>query len=58
MTYTYKFEKVNKKQLGAILGVSYKTALKEYKIILDCLQITNRKYLVIDDLVKFGISKG
>ena len=48
------FEKVTKKQLGAILGVSYPTALKEYQTIKDCLQI-KRPYLVIDDLVKFGL---
>nr|WP_314896781.1 hypothetical protein [uncultured Flavobacterium sp.] len=47
-------EKVNKTQLMYILGVSYKTARKEYQTIIDSLEIT-RSYLTISDLVKYGI---
>ena len=46
--------KVNKKQLGFILAVSYKTALKEHAVILDSLQL-KRKYLTIKDLIDYGI---
>lgn len=47
-------EKVSKKQLSHILGVSYKTALKEHKIILVSLGLT-RSYLTYHDLFKYGI---
>lgn len=47
-------QKVNKVQLQFILEVSYKTARKEYQIILDSLALT-RKYLTIKDLIDYGI---
>jgi hypothetical protein len=47
-------EKVNKTQLMHLLGVSYKTALKDYQIILDSLQLT-RDFLTIKDLVDYKI---
>lgn len=47
--------KVNISQLKHILGVSHNTAKKEYQCILDSLQITNRKYLLVSDLVKYGV---
>jgi hypothetical protein len=47
-------QKINKKELGALLGVSYKTARKEYQTILDSLQLT-RKYLTVSDLEKYGL---
>jgi hypothetical protein len=47
-------QKVTKTQLGYILGVSYPTARKEYRTILDCLSLT-RKYLMISDLIQYGI---
>lgn len=47
-------QKVNKKQLGIILEVSYKTARKEYQTILDSLALT-RNYLTIQDLILYGI---
>lgn len=47
-------QKVNKTQLKHILEVSYPTALKEYRIILDSLGL-KRKYLTINDLITYGI---
>lgn len=47
-------QKVTKKQLMTILCVSYPTALKEYRTILDCLNL-KRKFLTIQDLVIYGI---
>lgn len=47
-------EKVNKKQLGHILGVSYKTARKDYAIIILSLEL-KRNFLTIADLIKYGI---
>ena len=37
-----------------ILGVSYPTALKEYKIIIDSLQL-KRNYLTTNDLIIYGL---
>lgn len=45
-------QKLTKKELSNILGISYKTALKEYQIILDCLQL-KRKYLIQSDIKQF-----
>lgn len=47
-------QKVTKTQLMHILEVSYKTARKEYQIILDSLEL-KRKYLTISDLISYGI---
>jgi hypothetical protein len=47
-------QKINKTQLMHLLEVSYPTALKEYRVILDSLAL-KRKYLTINDLVKYGI---
>ncbi|MFV5699009.1 hypothetical protein ACM55H_11635 [Flavobacterium sp. ZT3R17] len=47
-------QKVTKTQLKNILEISYPTALKEYRTILDSLQLT-RKYLTISDLIQYGI---
>lgn len=49
-----KTEKVTKTQLMYILGVSYPTALKEYQIIIDSLNL-KRKFLTISDLITYGI---
>ena len=57
MLVSAEFEKVTKMQVKSILGVSYPTALKEYQTILDCLAITNRTYLTINDLIDFGLLK-
>ena len=46
--------KVNKTQLMHLLGVSYKTALKEYKIIIDSLQL-KRDYLTVKDLIDYKL---
>jgi hypothetical protein len=46
--------KVNKTQLQHILEVSYKTACKEYGIIIDSLNL-KRKYLTVQDLIRYGI---
>jgi len=46
--------KVNKTQLMYLLGVSYKTALKEYKIIIDSLQL-KRDYLTVKDLIDYKL---
>lgn len=48
--------KINKIQLMHILQVSYPTARKEYAIIIDCLEL-KRKYLIVEDLIKFGVLK-
>lgn len=42
-------QKITKKQLGFILGVSYPTALKEYQTIIDSLAL-KRNYLTQNDL--------
>lgn len=47
-------QKVNKTQLMHLLEVSYPTALKEYKVIIDSLAL-KRKYLTINDLITYGI---
>jgi len=47
-------QKVSKKQLGFILGVSYKTARKDYDLIVLSLEL-KRKFLTINDLIKYGI---
>lgn len=47
-------QKVTKMQLKNILQISYPTALKEYQTILDSLAL-KRKYLVISDLIAYGI---
>lgn len=47
-------QKVTKMQLKNILEVSYPTALKEYQIIIDSLQL-KRKFLTISDLIAYGI---
>ena len=44
-----KATKITKTQLMHILGVSYPTALKEYQIIIDSLQL-KRNYLTENDL--------
>ncbi|WP_185965301.1 hypothetical protein [Flavobacterium franklandianum] len=49
-------QKVSKKQLASILGVCYKTGIKEYSIIIDCLSI-KRKFLTLQDLVDYGLLK-
>lgn len=46
--------KVTKTQLMYILEVSYNTACKEYKTIIDCLEL-KRNYLTIQDLIDFKI---
>lgn len=46
--------KITKTQLMYILGVSYPTALKEYRIILDSLGL-KRKFLTQNDLIKYGL---
>jgi len=50
-----QFTKITKKELSVILNVSYKTALKEYRTILDSLSITNRTFLTQNDLIKYGL---
>lgn len=50
-----KSQKVTKTELMHLTGVSYPTALKDYKTILDSLAITNRDYLTINDLITYGI---
>jgi hypothetical protein len=47
-------DKVNKTQLMHLLAVSYPTALKEYQVIIDSLAL-KRKYLTVNDLIKYGI---
>ncbi|TCN55498.1 MULTISPECIES: hypothetical protein [Flavobacterium] len=47
-------QKVSKTELMHLLGVSYPTALKEYQIILDSLQL-KRNYLMISDLITYKI---
>jgi hypothetical protein len=47
-------KKITRKQLMYILGVCEKTARKEYRIIIDCLQL-KRNYLTENDLKKYGI---
>ncbi|MFV8389808.1 hypothetical protein [Flavobacterium sp. LB1P71] len=47
-------QKVNKTQLMHLLAVSYPTALKEYKVIIDSLAL-KRKYLTVNDLIAYGI---
>ena len=47
-------QKVTKTELMHLLGVSYNTALKEYQVIIDSLEL-NRTYLMISDLIKYGI---
>lgn len=49
-----KTEKVSKTQLMYILGVSYPTARKEYRIIIDSLDL-KRRYLTINDLIEYGV---
>lgn len=46
--------KVNKTQLKNILGVSYKTALKDYQTIIDSLEL-KRSYLTVQDLINYKI---
>lgn len=46
--------KVTKTQLMRILEISYPTALKEYRTILDSLAL-KRNYLTIQDLKTYGI---
>jgi hypothetical protein len=46
--------KITKTQLMHILGVSYPTALKEYQIIIDSLQL-KRNYLTTNDLIIYGL---
>ena len=48
-------KKISRKELQNILGVCYKTACKEYRIIMDSLEITTRKYLTQNDLKKYGL---
>lgn len=50
-----KATKITKTQLMYILGVSYPTALKEYQIIIDSLQL-KRNYLTENDLKKYGLT--
>lgn len=47
-------QKVTKTELMHLLGVSYKTALKEYKIIIDSLEL-KRNYVTVSDLVKYKL---
>lgn len=47
-------QKINKKELGVLLGVSYKTARKDYQTILDSLKLT-RLYLTVKDLEDYGL---
>ncbi|WP_348676730.1 hypothetical protein [Flavobacterium coralii] len=46
--------KITRKELANILEISEKTARKEYKIIMACLQV-KRKYLTSADLQNYGI---
>lgn len=46
--------KISKTQLQFILGISYKTARKEYQTILDSLEL-KRNYLTLQDLIKYRI---
>lgn len=55
MKMTNTSEIVNKVQLSHILGVSRPTATKMYQTILDSLQIKERSYLMIKDLIAYGI---
>lgn len=50
-----KTQKINKTEFMHLTGVSYPTALKDYKVILDSLAIKNRNYLTINDLQKYGL---
>jgi hypothetical protein len=54
ITSRNKSQKVTKMQLKHLLDVSYPTALKEYAIIIDSLQI-KRNFLIINDLIRYGI---
>lgn len=45
-------QKISKKELGSILGVSYPTALKEYKYLLSVLSLS-RSYLTLSDIKKY-----
>lgn len=54
ITSQNKSQKVTKMQLKHLLDVSYPTALKEYAIIIDSLQI-KRNFLTINDLIIYGI---
>ncbi|WP_281225082.1 hypothetical protein [Flavobacterium aquiphilum] len=47
-------QKINKKELSVLLGVSYKTARKDYQTILDSLDL-KRNYLTVKDLEVYGI---
>lgn len=55
MNYKNLSAKVNKTELMHILGVSYKTARKDYQIIIDSLELT-RKYLTVKDLLDYGLT--
>ena len=55
-TFTATF-RVSRQQLADLTGVCEKTARKEYKTIMDCLQIVGRKHLTYQDLADFGIIK-
>lgn len=46
--------KVTRKELATILGVSINTAYKEYQTIIDSLGI-RRTYLTVNDLVRYGV---
>jgi transcription initiation factor TFIIIB Brf1 subunit/transcription initiation factor TFIIB len=46
--------KITRKELQNILGVCEKTARKEYRIIIDSLNL-KRKYLTEKDLLKYGL---
>jgi hypothetical protein len=47
-------KKISKTELMHLLGVSYPTALKEYQIILDSLEL-KRKFLTLNDLKRYGL---
>lgn len=48
-------QKVTRKELKNILGVHYNTACKEYRVIMDSMQLTSRGYLTIRDLISYGV---
>lgn len=56
MHYKYRLtsEKVNRSQLQYILGISYSQAKREYKTLLDCLDL-KRNFLIVQDLIDLKI---
>ena len=48
-------QKITRKELANMLGVSEKTARKEYRTIMDSLNIKYRKYLTAADLKTYGL---